>query len=278
MLKEGPRKRVSLAGVLLAVAVAAFFCNPSPYGGYMLAMRQSWSFRQSQTLAQGNLAGVFGVLCLPANRLYSRPSMTDAINPKSSRFQKARAEQEADRLFRQNHRNDRNRKESTIIIKDVNGLKDAIEVRRAVFVQEQGIVNAFDHLDMNMSGEPVLHRNVVHVVAYLDEEEQGRLRRKAVATGRLLIQQEKGVKQGIVSNVAVLKEHRKQGYAKSVMESLHREAQEFGVRAISLHSQAHAIGFYQGMGYRTQTMHYREPFDGPNGILAFMVKDCSDEK
>eukprot|EP00471_Norrisiella_sphaerica_P001992 CAMPEP_0184482172 /NCGR_PEP_ID=MMETSP0113_2-20130426/3752_1 /TAXON_ID=91329 /ORGANISM="Norrisiella sphaerica, Strain BC52" /LENGTH=235 /DNA_ID=CAMNT_0026861761 /DNA_START=380 /DNA_END=1084 /DNA_ORIENTATION=+ len=155
---------------------------------------------------------------------------------------------------------------ATLIAESLEQLEHAMLIRQNVFVEEQGIANAFDFWDAE-DGKPGLRQDVYHAVAYHRNDTS-----LPVGTGRMTVQRVGITREGIVSNVAVLKEYRGQGYARSIMELLHQKAEELSLRATSLHSQAHAIGFYQSMGYRTQKMIYREPLDGPNGILAYMTK------
>jgi len=158
----------------------------------------------------------------------------------------------------------------TIMASELENLKDAMHVRKKVFVEEQGILNAFDQWDMDSKGNPALMPEVFHVVSYHRENPS-----IPVATGRMVTLRDGLYRQGIVSNVAVLKEYRRQGYAQSVMDMIHMLAEEKNLITTSLHSQAHAIGFYQRIGYRTQKMLHREPYDSPNGVLAFMVRRTS---
>ncbi|GAB5362341.1 hypothetical protein AAMO2058_000788500 [Amorphochlora amoebiformis] len=151
------------------------------------------------------------------------------------------------------------------IARDQRTLKHAIGIRQKVFVEEQGIPNAFDQWDRNVQGEWTLRDEVYHALSF-DAEGY------PVGTGRMLVQSAGTEKFGWISNVAVLKEARRTGRAKQVMELLHNQAKTLGVKWISLHSQKHAIGFYECLGYRTQSMLHGVPRDGPNGVLAFMVK------
>ena len=117
-------------------------------------------------------------------------------------------------------------------------MNDALSVRRAVFIDEQGVSEA-EEID-EYDGDPAETTGVVHVVAY----RQG----AAVATGRLMVHAPPG-EHAHIGRVAVLRQCRKQGLGRAVMLALHDEAQRRGYAGVALGSQLHAIPFYERLGY-----------------------------
>ncbi len=113
---------------------------------------------------------------------------------------------------------------------------DAMHVRHAVFIQEQGVpaeleTDDYDYLSM-------------HVVIY---DSQG----GPIATGRLL-------PDGHIGRMAVLAQQRGQGLGALVMQRLLSLAKEQQLHTLRLSAQTHALGFYQGLGFVQQGDEYLE--------------------
>jgi len=124
-----------------------------------------------------------------------------------------------------------------VTVRTAGQMADALTVRRAVFIEEQGVAEE-EELDAH-DGDPALVASAVHVVAYLDG--------RPVATGRLLLDAPPG--DAHVGRVAVLSEHRRHGCGRAVMEVLQYEARRRGYAGIALAAQLHAIPFYERLGY-----------------------------
>jgi predicted GNAT family N-acyltransferase len=116
--------------------------------------------------------------------------------------------------------------------------RKALAIRRAVFIEEQNVPEELEIDDDE--------RVCIHVLA-LDEE--GR----PVATGRILPYGD-GV--GKMQRIAVLKEARKKGYGRKVMEALEEIGRAKGYTKFVLEAQVHAEKFYEKLGYVTVS----EPF------------------
>jgi predicted GNAT family N-acyltransferase len=112
----------------------------------------------------------------------------------------------------------------------------ALAIRRAVFIDEQGVPEALE-IDRYDS---VASAGVVHVIGYLGPA--------AVATGRLLFEAPAG-EHPHVGRVAVLHPWRRQGVGRQLMAALHEAALRRGFAGITLAAQLHAIGFYERLGY-----------------------------
>lgn len=113
---------------------------------------------------------------------------------------------------------------------DVAESQLAFHVRDLVFTQEQGYPAEIDIDEYDESAW--------HVV--ITEENQ------PVATARLIEVHGKHK----IGRVAVVKDARKQGLGVQVMQALIEKAQVLGIDEIVLHSQTHAQGFYERLGFK----------------------------
>ncbi len=111
---------------------------------------------------------------------------------------------------------------------------DAAPVRKAVFVEEQGIAidDEWDEMD-TLS---------VHCVAYRAGH--------PVGTGRLL-------PDARIGRMAVLASARGEGVGAAILEALITHARDRGERRLLLHAQRPAVGFYAKRGFEA----VGEPFD-----------------
>ncbi len=125
-------------------------------------------------------------------------------------------------------------------------LRAALAIRFRVFVDEQRVPQSeeVDRYDASPSGSDALH-----LLARVDGA--------AVGTARLLLDAPAG---GAVhlGRVAVLPEWRLHGIGNALMERLHSEAAARGYRSIEISAQAHALPFYERLGYVAQGPEYLE--------------------
>lgn len=108
----------------------------------------------------------------------------------------------------------------------------AAPLRRAVFVQEQGVPEALEwdeHDDVS-----------AHALALLGN-------RLAIGTGRLLPQDVSGTAR--IGRMAVAHEWRRRGVGTLLLQALLRAAKSQGVKEVSLHAQLTAVRFYQGFDF-----------------------------
>jgi len=117
-------------------------------------------------------------------------------------------------------------------------MEDALSVRRAVFIAEQGVTEA-EEIDA-YDGDPRQVTSALHVVAYLDG--------LPAATGRLLLDAPDG-ENAHIGRIAVLREHRRRGLGRAVMLALQDEARRRGFRGAKVAAQLQAIPFYESLGY-----------------------------
>ncbi|WP_284238506.1 GNAT family N-acetyltransferase [Paenibacillus glycanilyticus] len=110
-------------------------------------------------------------------------------------------------------------------------LKAAFEIRKKVFVDEQGVPaeNEYDEFDETAN----------HVLVLYNGE--------PAATGRL--REVDGAAK--LQRICVLESHRKYGLGRAVVEALESIAREEGLQVAKLNGQTHAEPFYAKLGYHT---------------------------
>ncbi len=117
-------------------------------------------------------------------------------------------------------------------------MDEALTVRRAVFIAEQGVPED-EEIDEH-DGDPVRVTTAVHVLAKLGG--------RPVATGRLLLDYPPG-EHAHIGRGAVLAELRRGGVGRAVMTALQDEARRRGFAGITLAAQLQALAFYERLGY-----------------------------
>lgn len=129
----------------------------------------------------------------------------------------------------------------------------ALEIRRRVFVEEQGIPADLD--------EDGLDGRAIHVLAWLEGV--------AIATGRLVVE---GCNAGAVARIAVVPARRGNGIGRAVLLKLEELAYQAGLSRLELHPHTYLEKFYSDLGYS------RVPGGttvGPYDLLT-MVKSLED--
>ena len=111
-------------------------------------------------------------------------------------------------------------------------LAHALDVRRTVFTEEQGVAPELDQDGADSMA--------THVVACADGT--------VIATGRLI----RNDGQGRIGRMAVLREWRRMGVGSRVLDALEAEARRQGMSSLMLHAQVHAQTLYQRAGYEVQ--------------------------
>jgi predicted GNAT family N-acyltransferase len=119
---------------------------------------------------------------------------------------------------------------------------EIVELRRVVFIEEQGVPPEIEQDDLDAVA--------VHVVARGCD---GRL----VGTGRAVLD---GGGPGVarVGRMAVSASARGGGVGRRVLDALEREAAARGARSVLLHAQEHAIEFYARAGYAPEGERFSE--------------------
>jgi predicted GNAT family N-acyltransferase len=126
------------------------------------------------------------------------------------------------------------------VIRTWNQIQEAIRIRYAVFIDEQGVPEEeeLDEHDLPRAWG----RTSVHVLGRLGAM------RMPVVTARLLIDGRPD-EPAHVGRVAVTAWQRRQGHGRAVMRYLEDEARRRGFPGIILHAQLHAVPFYEALGY-----------------------------
>ncbi|UOQ86489.1 GNAT family N-acetyltransferase [Gracilibacillus salinarum] len=110
-------------------------------------------------------------------------------------------------------------------------LKDAYDVRYTVFVREQNVPEELEIDD--------LEEEAIHFVGYSNGE--------PVAASRIRFVDGYGK----MERICVMKEARGLGYGKDILLHMESVANAKGFKKSKLNAQTRAVGFYQGLGYRT---------------------------
>ncbi|MCT4477358.1 GNAT family N-acetyltransferase [Peribacillus sp. NPDC101481] len=134
-------------------------------------------------------------------------------------------------------------------------LKVAFQIRKEVFVQEQGFAleSEFDEYDtLNALSE--------HILVYYNE--------KPVGTGRLRVVD--GL--GKLERICILEPYRKFGLGKIIIKTLEEIAKKKEISQVKLHGQTQAEGFYKKLGYQTSSDVFME--DGGPHLL--MIKRINE--
>ena len=127
--------------------------------------------------------------------------------------------------------------------------EEAKYIRKTVFCDEQGFVDEFNESD----------ERSVHILLYSDD--------KAIGVSRIIYSEEH--KMLTIGRFAILKEYRKYGYGRVLMESTEQEVvKRYGHIEIGVSAQKRAEGFYEKVGYKKVGEYYLDE----NYPHIFMVK------
>ena len=108
--------------------------------------------------------------------------------------------------------------------------KEASDIRKKVFVEEQGFQNEFDDID-----------NVAtHFVMFDDNE-------VPIATCRAFFNEKENLY--ILGRIAVSKEHRGQNLGRIIIEEAEKHIKEKEGKEIRIHAQCRVVAFYEKLGY-----------------------------
>ncbi|NUK28809.1 GNAT family N-acetyltransferase [Parageobacillus sp. VR-IP] len=110
--------------------------------------------------------------------------------------------------------------------------KDALLVRRIVFIEEQRVPEE-EEIDE-------FEQEAMHFVLYDGEKPVGAGRFRLIDNGL-----------GKIERICVLPSYRGRGAGKLIMETIEQFAKKQGVPKVKLNAQTHAEPFYQKLGYQT---------------------------
>ncbi|GAA3759132.1 GNAT family N-acetyltransferase [Spinactinospora alkalitolerans] len=140
---------------------------------------------------------------------------------------------------------------SIVIAESMRDRAAVFVIRGAVFVAEQNVPIEEEWDDRDPEAD--------HFLARADGV--------AVGTGRLVAD---GA-EGILGRLAVLQRARGTGAGFALVRAVEERARERGLKAIELHAQTHAIGFYTRLGY----VAYGDEFDDAGIPHRHMRKELS---
>jgi predicted GNAT family N-acyltransferase len=124
-------------------------------------------------------------------------------------------------------------------ITTTDGLEDGFDVRRDVFIAEQGVSEA-EEIDGRDD-------EAVQFVAYDDDYPVGTARIRDPVEGV-----------GKVERVAVRERYRRRGVGRAIMERVEAWANDHGFETLKLHAQTRVEDFYADLGYETTSGVFEE--------------------
>ncbi|NLO02445.1 MAG: GNAT family N-acetyltransferase [Bacteroidales bacterium] len=114
-------------------------------------------------------------------------------------------------------------------VKDKEAMDLVLQIRREVFIKEQGVPE-----EIEVDG---MDQDAIHVLAYVDGTPAG--------CGRMLLQGEAAK----IGRVAVRKNMRRYGIGSGMCKLLIAIAEDIGISKIYLNAQLTAVDFYLAMGF-----------------------------
>ncbi|MGJ9383899.1 GNAT family N-acetyltransferase [Salipaludibacillus sp. CF4.18] len=118
-----------------------------------------------------------------------------------------------------------------LVARTVEELRDVYDVRRQVFIEEQGVPAEIEVDEKE--------KESIHLVAYHDNQ--------PIGAGRLRLEENYGK----AERVCILSEMRGKGLGAALMKEMEQVAREHGMDKLKLNAQTHAESFYKGIGYAT---------------------------
>jgi predicted GNAT family N-acyltransferase len=115
------------------------------------------------------------------------------------------------------------------IVHGSNGLTQQYDIRKKVFIEEQGVYESIERDEYD--------RDCSHVLVYEDDI--------AVATGRIIYVNNIP----LIGRIAVLKEYRGKQYGDLVVRKLVDQCFRQGEKRVEVHAQLSVIKFYEGIGF-----------------------------
>ena len=132
------------------------------------------------------------------------------------------------------------------IVEHNNELEKILELRSAVFIQEQEVPEDEEIDDLD-SMDAISSNRVIHLIAYEGDE--------VVGTARLFLPSKTNIKildteTLHVGRVAVQENQRRSGLGSLLMNKCHGIASSLGHKQITLSAQIQAMQFYWELGYK----------------------------
>jgi predicted GNAT family N-acyltransferase len=119
------------------------------------------------------------------------------------------------------------------IAKAKKDIKTCLDIRNAVFIEEQNVPPKRER-----DGKEEI---CTHFLALLDE--------KPVGTGRFFKRDDNSAK---ITHVAVLPKYRGKQIGKKILNAIIEHSKKCGISTLILSSQSYVIGFYEGFGFKAE--------------------------
>ncbi|MGN0697091.1 MAG: GNAT family N-acetyltransferase [Oscillospiraceae bacterium] len=116
--------------------------------------------------------------------------------------------------------------------------EDGADIRREVFIEEQGFVGEFDDID----------EKALHIVLYDNDT--------PAAVCRVFYSEEH--EQYVIGRIAVRREYRGRHLGAEIMAAAENEIRRLGGHRAGLSSQVQAMGFYEKLGYHPLGEQYMD--------------------
>lgn len=148
------------------------------------------------------------------------------------------------------------------LIEYKDDISDVLYIRKRVFGDELGI--------LGMSTEDEYDENAYFGIVYKMEvsKDNNNEIEHAVAAGRLIKQ---GINDYKIGRISVLKEERGKQYGDMLVKMLIHKGFDLGANKIFVGAQAHAIGFYETIGFISCNENYIE--HGEQHVLMYIEKE-----
>lgn len=114
--------------------------------------------------------------------------------------------------------------------------QEAIDIRTAVFINEQGFQDEFDDID----------KKAIHIVLFEDN--------RPIAVCRVYYSEDK--KCYVIGRIAVMKEYRGKAYGAKVVQMAENEIKKKSGSKIGLSAQERVSKFYEKLGYKKYNKIY----------------------
>lgn len=127
-----------------------------------------------------------------------------------------------------------------------------LQVRKEVFVGEQGVPEELEYDAHDLPGA-----TTVHVIAVGEDGTPlgtGRLLHGEAAAGRT----GGDLTVGSLGRLAVTESARGLGVGAALVRTVEEEARALGLAAVDLHAQTHALGFYERLGYQAYGPEFQD--------------------
>ncbi|MFB6091937.1 MAG: GNAT family N-acetyltransferase [Haloquadratum sp.] len=147
---------------------------------------------------------------------------------------------------------------------------DALAIRRAVFVDEQGVDES---IEVDDHDDPAA--DATHFVAYDDGDVVGAARLRGVSDAALRAAPADDDPTAKVERVAVAADRRGEGWGRRIMTAVETRARERDFGRIVLHAQTSVRSFYVELGYHAHGEEFEEAGIPHVEMTKTLSRNCS---